>query len=165
MLRNLLIALTLAVQPALAETYLVFPPGKDRTGEIWTGKAPVQGINVPAESIVRLWIPSEDESGNIDVNPNNYINYGAIKGIKRVPPETPPLAVAPDFSGFLDEVVQSGLFSNDDILQILVVSRLTEKDQRDKMTLLFLSQTSPEKQSALADIASRHAIELPQGGK
>lgn len=161
MLREFLVLWFMACSPVYAADYLLFAPGQDEPAEHRVAdKAPAPGVDMPDGWVAKPWIP---EAGYPDYR--LYRDLGSIKGVKRyIAPKdnTPPPAV-PDLPGFLDDVVKSGLFSSDEILQILVVSKLDQKDHRDKFILLFLSKAEPEKQAALAGFAASRNIELPRG--
>lgn len=165
MLRKFLVLWFMACSPAYAVDYLLFAPGQDEPVEHRVAdKAPVAGVDMPATWKALVWVLQQDKAGATVGDYRQYRDKGP-KGARLYTPPEPEQKPVANLSGFLDEVVRSGLFSSEEILQILVVSKLESKEQRDKFILLFLSQASPEKQAALAQMAASNNIELPQGGR
>ena len=151
---------------ASAADYLVFRNGEKVSNEVWHDFEPVPGVHVPRDSFVKVWVLEADRrTGQIEKDHHKYHDMGPMGVRLYIPPvdDTPP-PVVPNLAGFLDGVVGSGLFSDEEILQILVVSKIDDKQQRDKFILLFLSKAAPEKQGALAALAKENNIELPGGG-
>lgn len=167
MLRRLFMLMALSAQPALAVDYLLYAPGNTEPAEVRVNSPePKPGRDMPANYKALVWVPEIDRrSGQLERDYRKYHDMGPMGARLYIPPvdDTPP-PVVPNLSGFLDVVVGSGLFSDEEILQILVVSKIDDKQQRDKFILLFLSKAAPEKQGALAALAKENNIELPGGG-
>lgn len=88
MLRKLLpLLLVLSIQPALADTYLLFKPGETVSTEQWVGPEPTAKQIAPC-TLAKLWVPDVID-GKPDLDISHYINAGPA-GIKRFIPEPPP---------------------------------------------------------------------------
>lgn len=171
MLRKIITITTIIVgfmQPALAgdHTYLIFKQGETRSTEMWVGPEPTQK-QIGEGNRARLWVPAKDENGNIDRDPHNYQDVGAI-GIKRVPPvvevvELPPQPDIPKFFDGLVKTIISGQIPGDVHSKALMVKDL--KDPADQAAALAAFSSDPvytKEQKALLDALIKDAnLALP----
>lgn len=143
MLRKLLpLALVLSIQPALADTYLLFKPGETVSTEQWVGPEPTAKQIAPC-TLAKLWVP-ELVDGKPDLDISHYINAGPA-GIKRFIPEPPPPGPpAPDIPKFFDGLVKSilsGEIPGDVHSKALMVKDL--KDPADQAAALAAFSSDP----------------------
>ena len=73
--------LAMLVNPAYAGDWLVFRDGATRTTEHWSGKvAPIPGVNVPADAVVKVWDKTADDRAD---------NYKLSAGVAVLDPPQP----------------------------------------------------------------------------
>lgn len=166
LLRLFSLAVLLAfAAPANAGNYVVLAPGETTSNEIWNDFAPVPGENVPKDCRVMLWIPEKDESGKYDTDVSHYADMGAVKGFRRVTPVKVEAPAQPDIDGFFDAMITSGKFSQEEILQGMIASKVRDATARNTLILQFAASAPPERQADLADLAKQFNITLPLEGK
>lgn len=149
----LLSALMITVTPACAADYLVFQKGQTKSNEIWQGAEPVPGANVPMDATVKLWEPVDG-----DRNLDHYIFDG--KDILMNVTETPTVSM-PNADGFFSEILQSGMFTDGDMLKMLIVERERNVEKRNALILQLLQGREPELIGKLLEVAAKHNIQLP----
>lgn len=149
----LLSALMITVTPACAADYLVFQKGQTKSNEIWQGAEPVPGANVPMDATVKLWEPVDG-----DRNLDHYIFDG--KNILLNVIETPTVLM-PNVDGFFNEILQSGMFTDGDMLKMLIVEREHDADKRNALILSLLQGREPKLIAKLLEVAAKHNIQLP----
>lgn len=171
MLRKIVTIATLIVGfalPAQADdyTYLIYKQGETRSSEMWVGPAPTQE-QIGEGNRAKLWVPAKDENGNIDRDPHNYIDAGAI-GIKRSPPvvEVVELPSQPDIPKFFDGLVKaiiSGQMPGDVHAKALMVKDLkSPADQAAALGAFSSDPTYTKEQKALLDALIKDAnLALP----
>lgn len=78
--------------------WLVFKSGETKSGEVWRGKKPIPGVNIPQSSIVK-----EFELTDGDENPNHYkLEKGVL--LHDPPPPPPEPAPGPNIDGFFSAI-------------------------------------------------------------
>lgn len=163
MLRKLLpLALLLSMQPAMADTYLLFKPGQTKSTEQWVGNAPKPEQILPCTLAVPF-VPVIYQ-GRIDLDLNHYELVG--KAITHVIPEPPVVAPGPDIPGFFDGLVKAiiaGQLPGDVHAKALMVKDL--KDPADQAAALGAFSSDPvytkEQKQLLDALIKSTNLQLP----
>ncbi len=143
MLRKLLpLALLLSIQPALADTYLLFKPGETVSTEQWNGPLPSLKQIAPCTKAV-IWEPKIVD-GKPDLQLSRYVlgEKDALVYTLPTPPEPGP--PVPDIPGFFDGLVKlilAGQLPGDVHAKALMVKDL--KSNADQATALSVFSSDP----------------------
>lgn len=126
MLRKLLLlALLLTVQPAMADTYLLFKPGETVSTEQWNGPQPSLKQIAPCTKAIP-WTPTVID-GRVDLDLSHYV-LGAkdtlAHSIPAPPPPGPPAPNVPAFFDGLVKLILSGQLPGDVHAKALMVKDL-----------------------------------------
>lgn len=151
MLRKLLpLAFLLTVQPALADTYLLFKPGEAVSTEQWNGPQPSLEQILPCTKAV-LWEPVTI-NGSVDRDLAHYV-LGPKDTLTHSLPEPPPPGLpGPDIPGFFDGLVKtilSGQLPGDVHSKALMVKDLKSPADQAAALTAFSSDPSYTKEQKL----------------
>jgi len=106
MLRKLLpLALLLTIQPALADTYLLFKPGETVSTEQWNGPQPNSSQIFPCTKAI-LWEPTIVD-GKPDLQLSRYVLNDKDTLIYTLPAPPEPGPPQPDIPKFFDGLVKT----------------------------------------------------------
>lgn len=163
MLRKLLpFALLLTMQPALADTYLLFKPGESKSTEQWVGKPPKPEQILPCTLAVPF-VPAIYE-GRIDLDLSHYTlaNNQIVHEVAE-PAVLPP---APDIPKFFDNLVKciiSGTLPGDVHAKALMVKDLkSPADQAAALSAFSSDPTYTKQEKQLLDALIKDAnLALP----
>lgn len=151
MLRKLLpLALLLTIQPALADTYLLFKPGETISTEQWNGPAPKAAQILPCTKAIP-WTPAVVD-GRVDLDLSHYV-LGAKDTLSHSIPEPPPPGPPqPDIPKFFDGLVKtilSGQLPGDVHSKALMVKDLKSPADQAAALTAFSSDPSYTKEQKL----------------
>lgn len=143
MLRKLLpLALLLSMQPAMADTYLLFKPGETQSTEQWNGPQPSPEQIFPCTKAI-FWQPTVVD-GRPDLQLSHYV-LGDKDTLAYTPPAPPePGPPQPDIPKFFDGLVKtilSGQIPGDVHAKALMVKDL--KDPADQAAALTAFSSDP----------------------
>lgn len=141
MLRKLLpLALLLSMQPAMAETYLLFKPGETRSTEQWNGPQPSLQQIAPCTKAIP-WTPAVVD-GRVDLDLSHYV-LDEKDALSHSIPEPPlPGPPGPDIPGFFDGLVKAilaGAIPGDVHAKALMVKDLKSPEDQAAALSAFAS--------------------------
>lgn len=143
MLRKLLpLALLLTVQPALADTYLLFKPGETISTEQWNGPAPEAAQILPCTKAIP-WTPAVVD-GKVDLDLSHYVLDAKDTLSHSIPEPPPPGPPGPNIPAFFDGLVKailSGAIPGDVHSKALMVKDL--KSPADQAAALAAFSSDP----------------------
>lgn len=155
-----LFAVLLAAQ---VNQYLVFPAGQSNPSDVFTGSAPVAGVNVPIDSRVQPWVMLKDASGNLVTDPQAYAY--TVAGPRLVPVAVPPAPPPPaDVPGFFADVINSGLFTADDLVKMLFIQLQKDVPAQNAMIAAWIVTLNPQQVQVVITAAKAHnlPVSIPQ---
>lgn len=151
MLRKLLpLALVLTVQPALADTYLLFKPGETVSTEQWNGPQPSPEQILPCTKAV-LWQPTVVD-GRADLQLSHYVlgeKDTLTYSLPEPPPPGPPQPDIPKFFDGLVKTILSGQIPGDVHSKALMVKDLKSPADQAAALTAFSSDPSYTKEQKL----------------
>lgn len=67
----------------------------------------------------------------------------------------------PDVNGFLLDAMRSGVFTPEQMIQMLMLQQELDQSKRDALIIEFAGRGTPEQQMKLVELAAKHNIKLP----